>query len=313
MSEFESQYDDEIDLFELFQTLWSGKWWILFFTLISGGGSAWVSLQLPNIYLVEAKIAAVGDGDASQMSQLVAQYGGLASLAGVSLPSSASGSMTGLLLEIMRSRAFVGDFIESNGLGPRLFAVESFDPLTQTERYDSAIYDPTSRLWTREVEAPQTKEPSRQELYKAFSEGLVISEDKKSPVVTVSFEHPSPVLGYEIVTGLVNALDDYARARDKSRSQQSIAYLEEKLRQTRLVEVEKVLYQMIETQTKTLMLAEVNPDYAFQVVDPAVIPELKAKPKRALIVAISVLAGGMVGILFVLIRAAVRNRFNRES
>lgn len=313
MSEFESQYDDEIDLFELFQTLWSGKWWILLFTIISGGGSAWVSLQLPNIYIVEAKIAAVGDGDASQMSQLVAQYGGLASLAGVSLPSSGSGSETGLLLEIMKSRAFVGDFIESNGLGPRLFAVESFDPLTQAERYNAAIYDPTNRLWTREVEAPQIKEPSRQELYKAFSERLVISENKTSPVVTVSFEHPSPVLGYEIVTGLVTALDDYARARDKARSQQSIAYLEEKLRQTRLVEVEKVLYQMIESQTKTLMLAEVNPDYAFQVVDPAVIPELKAKPKRSLIVVISVLVGGMVGILFVLIRAAVRNRVNRGS
>ena len=70
---------------------------------------------------------------------------------------------------------------------------------------------------------------------------------------------------------------------------------------------------MIESQTKTLMLAEVNPDYAFQVVDPAVIPELKAKPKRSLIVVISVLVGGMVGILFVLIRAAVRNRVNRGS
>jgi len=110
---------------------------------------------------------------------------------------------------------------------------------------------------------------------------------------------------------MVSEIDDYAREKDKRKAQDSIEYLEAKLRETKLVEVEKVLYQMIESQTKTLMLAEVNDDYAFRVIDPPVVPELKSKPKRSLIVVLATLVGGMVGVLIVLIRSAIRNRAQR--
>ena len=111
-----------------------------------------------------------------------------------------------------------------------------------------------------------------------------------------------------MLSQLVKRIDDFARARDKTKSEQSIRYLEEKLSQTRLVDVEKVLYQMIEAQTKTLMLAEVNQDYAFQVIDEAVVPENRSKPNRKLIVVLATLVGGMLMVLLVLIRSAIQKR-----
>ncbi|MDP5328187.1 MAG: Wzz/FepE/Etk N-terminal domain-containing protein [Litorivicinaceae bacterium] len=302
-------YDDEIDLFELFQTLWSGKWWILLTTMLSAGGAVGISLQLPNIYVVEAKIAPVS-GEGGGVSQLMAQYGGLASLAGISLPSS-SGSEADLLLEIMQSRAFVGDFIERHGLAPRLVALKTYDPSTLSDALDPEVYDAATGQWVRVVEPPRGAEPSRQELYEAFSGALNVSVAKGSTVKNLSFEHQSPVLGAEVLTLLIQDIDDYARAKDRTQSESSIAYLEAKLEETRLVDLQNVLYQMIESQTKTLMLAEVNPDYAFRVIDPPIVPELKSKPKRSLIVVIATLAGGMVGVLFVLIRSAIRHRRER--
>jgi uncharacterized protein involved in exopolysaccharide biosynthesis len=44
-----------------------------------------------------------------------------------------------------------------------------------------------------------------------------------------------------------------------------------------------------------------------QVVDPAVTPERKSKPKRALIAIIATLAAGFALLLFVFVRQALRN------
>ena len=299
--------DDEIDLFELARTVWGGKWLIMFVSLSAAAISAWVSLQLPNVYTVEVKIAPVDEDQGGQMSAMIAQYGGLASLAGIPILSG-GGGQTDLLLEVLKSRSFLARFIEENALGPRLVATDSYDPVTGTESLDPAVYDQGTGTWVREAEPPKTAAPSEEELYEAFTESLSVTKDKTSPIITVSFEHRSPLLGFDVLSRLIKRLDDFARSRDKTKSEQSIRFLEEKLSQTRLVDVEKVLYQMIETQTKTLMLAEVNDDYAFQVIDEPQVPEKRSRPNRALIVVLATLVGGMVAVLWVLIRSAVRKR-----
>ena len=303
----ESGYDDEIDLFELFQTMWAGKWLIIVGSMVAAALSAWISLQLPNVYTVEIKIAAVEDDQNSQMNGLIAQYGGLASLAGIPIPSG-GGGQTDLLLEILQSRSFLSKFVAETNIGPRLLAMKQFDPISGKETLDSTLFDEGSEQWVREVTPPQSPEPSEQEYYEAFTSALSVAKDKTSPLINITFEHQSPKLGYDILSQLVKRIDDFARTRDKTKSEQSIQYLEEKLSQTRLVDVEKVLYQMIEAQTKTLMLAEVNQDYAFQVIDAPVVPEKRSKPNRVLIVVLSTLVGGMLMVLWVLIRSAVQKR-----
>lgn len=303
----ESGYDDEIDLFELFQTIWAGKWLIIVGSMLAAATSAWISLQLPNMYTVEVKIAPVEQDGNSQMNGMIAQYGGLASLAGIPIPSG-GGGQTDLLLETLKSRSFLSKFLKETNLGPRLMAMENYDPVSGEETINSDLFDETTGQWVREAIPPKAPEPSEQEYYEIFSNALTVTKDKTSPLIVVTFEHQSPVLGYDVLSQLVKRIDDFARARDKTKSEQSIRYLEEKLSQTRLVDVEKVLYQMIEAQTKTLMLAEVNQDYAFQVIDEAVVPENRSKPNRALIVVLATLVGGMLMVLLVLIRSAIQKR-----
>jgi uncharacterized protein involved in exopolysaccharide biosynthesis len=70
--------------------------------------------------------------------------------------------------------------------------------------------------------------------------------------------------------------------------------------------MQSAFYQIVEEQTKSLMLAEVQEEFIFKVVDPAVVPELKAGPKRALICVLGTLLGGMLGVAIVLVRFAFR-------
>ena len=63
-----------------------------------------------------------------------------------------------------------------------------------------------------------------------------------------------------------------------------------------------MFFELIQSQTETVMLAQVRPEYVFKTIDPAVVPELKSKPKRALICVLGTLLGGMLSVLIVLVR-----------
>ena len=86
--------DDEIDLKELFMVLWSGKWLISAITGAAAVISVLVALSLPNIYTASA-VLAPADGAESGPGGLLEQYGGPASLAGVSLPGGGGANQTG--------------------------------------------------------------------------------------------------------------------------------------------------------------------------------------------------------------------------
>jgi LPS O-antigen subunit length determinant protein (WzzB/FepE family) len=51
------------------------------------------------------------------------------------------------------------------------------------------------------------------------------------------------------------------------------------------------MYDLVKSETKTLMLANGRVEYAFRVVDPAVPPATRSKPKRAEIVLFAVAVG----------------------
>jgi len=88
-------------------------------------------------------------------------------------------------------------------------------------------------------------------------------------------------------------------------AQQSIDYLTDQLEKTQVVALERVFYSLIEEQMQTLMLANSRTEYLFKTIDPAIAPERKSQPSRALICVLGTLLGGMLGVLGVLIWRSV--------
>ena len=96
------------------------------------------------------------------------------------------------------------------------------------------------------------------------------------------------------------------RRQDVTKASARINYLEDKLKDTNVAGMQQVFYQLIENETRTVMLANAQKEYVFKTVDPAVVAEEKAEPKRALICVIATLLGGMLGVFIVFIRAFIR-------
>lgn len=70
---------------------------------------------------------------------------------------------------------------------------------------------------------------------------------------------------------------------------------------------QQTLFELMLQQYEAARLDEAREGAAIQVVDPAVPPERKSKPKKALIAVLTTLSAGMFLILFVLTRGALRN------
>jgi LPS O-antigen subunit length determinant protein (WzzB/FepE family) len=66
--------------------------------------------------------------------------------------------------------------------------------------------------------------------------------------------------------------------------------------------MQSVFYDLIEDQTKTLMLAKGSTEYVFKTVSESRVAEEKSKPKRALICILGAILGGVLGCVIALVR-----------
>ena len=294
-------YEDEIDLRELFRVLWAGKWLIGSISFAAAIIAVVVALSLPNIYRAEALLAPNDQQDTGGLSALAAQYGGLASFAGINL-NSGSADKTALGLEILQSRKFISEFIERHDILVPLMAVEDWDAESGELKIDPKVYDLATDRWARDVIPPRKATPSLQEAQKKFMGTLLVSQDKQSGFVKVAVEHYSPTVAKQWVDWLVEDINFSIMQQDVAEAEQAIAYLNEQIESTPLADLQNIFFKLIEEQTKTVMLAKVSPEYILRTLDPAVVPEKKSQPNRALICVLGTLLGGMLSVLGVLIR-----------
>ena len=304
-------YDDEIDLFELVQNLWEDKWLISAITGFAAIASVLYALSLPNIY--QASTLLKPQGAEGAMGGLARQYGGLASLAGISLPSGSGQSKTQLALKVLKSKKFAYEFATRHEILPALFAQDSFDWKTGTLSLAEDIYDPTEGGWVREPTSIRTAEPSLEEVHQLWNGIVSVSEDKDSGFVSLSLKHRSPICAKEWLDLLVVDINEALRTQDLAESERAVAYLEVQLKQTNVTEIRELLAGLLRSHMESRMMATVQPNYVFSVVDPPTVPELKSEPKRALICVLGTLLGGMLGVVFSLVRRALRNRAESQD
>ena len=300
-----ASHDDEIDLRELFSVLWAGKKVIVAITGLFAAAAVVYALSIANEYKASIVIAPAQQ-EGGGLSGALGQLGGLASLAGVSL-GGGGGSEAAVAQEIMQSWGFVEQFIVNNELEVEVFAAEGWNKTSNVLTIDSDLYDKDSNKWLIDEDG-QLRAPTSWQLYQAFSKRLSVSEDKKSGLTSVSIEYFSPIVAKNWVDLYVAAINEHMRQRKLSQVNSNIEYLQAQIEKTSIAEMREVFYQIIEEQVKNKMLAEASPEYAFVTVSPSMVPEEKSKPKRALMCILGTLLGGMLSVLYVLVRHYASNK-----
>lgn len=292
---------DEISVFDVLYILWVRKWIIISFAaLFLVLATGYAAIQ-PNIYRAQVLLAPASSGSGGAGSKLANQFGGLASIAGVNLGLGQRIDMASLAVEVMKSRKFQRDFIVNHRLFIPLLMCSGWDPAENKLLLDQELYD-IELIEQFKKEGRVVNEAVVWDAYKKLSELVSITQSKDTGLITVSVEHFSPFLAKEWASLLVENINAVMKRQDLADAKKSIAFLEEQLKLTEISEMQKVLYELIEDQTKTVMFSSVREEYVFQTIDPALVPQEKHKPRRGLIVILFTMLGGILGVAFVLLR-----------
>lgn len=296
--------DGEIDLRELFVTLWQGKWIIVATTILFTVAGVFYALSKPDIYQASVLLAPVQNEGAS--NGISGQLGGLASLAGINIGNGGS-NKTIMAKEVLQSRAFLTGFIHRHELSVPLMATKAWDMKNARWVVDPAIYDVEAGEWQQDEKGESLK-PTNWDMVKKIKENhLSLSEDKETGMVTLKLKSFSPPVAKKWADLLVKDINGHMRQQDVQDAEARIAYLEEKLNETNIAGMQQVFYQLIESETRTVMLASAQHEYIFETVDPAVVPQEKSEPKRAIITVLAIMLGGMLGLLIVFVSAFARS------
>jgi len=299
-SQTNDQYDDEIDLRELFGVLWGNKIKIIGITAVFAVVSVIYALSVPNQYKASALLAPAQQ-QSGGLSGALGQLGGLASLAGVSIGGGES-SEAQVAQEIMKSWSFIEGFIADNDLAVEVYAAEGWSRESNQLKFDNDVYAVKTNTWLVENDnIGRVGPPTSWQLFEKFSEMLVVSEDKKSGLISISIEYYSPQIAKQWLDLYISSINKHMQARQVVKVSNNIEYLEAQIEKTSITEMQEVFYTIIEEQIKSQMLAEASPDYAFVAVSPSMVPEEKSQPKRALICILGTLLGGILSVLTVLV------------
>ena len=269
--------EDEIDLLELIRTLLQAWKTILGIAVVCTILAVAYALSTPELFKAETLLAPAEE-EKSGASSALSQFGGLAAMAGISIPSDSNVEQ---VIATLNSRKFLRAYIRQNKLIPVLF---------------EEIWDADSQAW---IVASVEDEPTEQKAIESFKACLSVDEDKKSGLITLSISWKDPEVAAQWANDLVKQLNEQLREQAIADSKKRVGYLERELAKTTLQDMRAVLYNLLESEKQKAMLANVNDDFALEVIDPAVVPETREKPKRKLIVALGGVCGGFLGIFAV--------------
>ncbi len=277
----------EISLLDLWQVI--SKYWLLILgvtlsVIMLAGLASWLKVPL---YRAEVLLAPVtGQDGSNRYPQSFKAFGNIAALAGVGLNR---GDKKSESLATLKSRRFNEQFIKDNKLDRILF---------------SDRWDEKNKRWN---DSDNTEIPTLWDSYKVFDKRVrYIREDRNTGLVTLSIEWEDPGIAAQWANELVSSVNHDLRQQTVEASNQAIAYLQEQLSRTSVVELQQVLHQLTESEMKKIIFANINEAYAFKVIDPATAPEEPFNIRWLPTFVLSITFGLILGIVLALILNAVR-------
>jgi LPS O-antigen subunit length determinant protein (WzzB/FepE family) len=296
----------EIDLREFFLKIWRGKIYIIFFCAVSVYFASAYLQTAPRLYSVTYKLKPVGENNQKKAS--FSGFSGLASIAGIQLPSANPNDFM-IYKELFTSADVSEIVLENKELIKKIFANEwnsstnSYSEPTKSKT--RAFIDDFKRSLTGNNYVEYST-PNKQRLAIFIAQNIVIHEDKRSGFLKISSETSNPELMLSIIIEVAEATDKIMRQRYIDFSIEPLAFYKEKLRTARSREHREGLAELISKEEQKLMFASKGKHF---IAEPYINPTISlhpTAPKPKSILALSLVFGLLLGVALVLIRHAIK-------
>ena len=296
--------DDEIDLRELFAALWDGKLLIFIVTCAVFLFSSAYLHRAERSYTVSVTLRPTEDQ--SSAGGNLGGLGGLATLAGVQLPS--GGATEFITFQAMlKSQEVASRLFADENLVQRLFAGEwnegrkSFlRPAPSTLGNVKRLLEP---LLTGEGQGAYVA-PNAARLAEKITGAMSVSEDKTSGMLKLSMESAKPKLASDLLLAIIRETDGFLKERFVISGSEALQFYQQKIAKARSREHREALAKLIATEEQKLMLATRDGPFVVEIMmgpDQSLRP---TSPKSNLVLALGLVLGLFLGAAVVLLRKA---------
>ena len=301
-----STNDNEIDLRELFAALWRGKRLIIICVVLA--------IMLASLYLrlaerkytvryVFAPVASENSGPN------LGGLGGLASLAGVSLPTSSSSDFLTYKF-LLKSEEVAARMLKDRDL---LVSVFSSDWDTERELFRQPASGPLRSVVRGLKNLLTGNEPSAYippnaaRLSAWMDKAFNSSEDRETGFLTLSAETAKPTLMVDVITRATQETDQLLKERYVATAEQTMSFYQQQLSRARAREHREALAKLIAQEDQKLMLASKGSYFVAEPITEPYVSLGPTSPKALLVLALSVVLGGFLGAAIVLIKKAFKS------
>jgi len=253
-------------------------------TMLCGILAGIIAFFMAPVYRAEVLMIPIQrEQSASALSDLGGQLGMFATFLGGGAMLSGSRNIA---LATLGSRVLSEEFIAEMDLIPVLFEDD---------------WDAEAAQW----KLPEDEVPTMGKAFRLFDEEVRgIESELDNGLVLLTIEWTDPALAAKLANSLVEKANQSLRAGAISDATKSIAYLRAELKKTDIVEVRQAIFAVMEKQMQEIMLANVQEQYAFKIIDPAVVaePDEFVRPKRLLIIFLGLMIGFLTASLVFIFR-----------
>ena len=291
-------------------------------TAVAGLLGLLLAVLITPIYQATIVIAPSNLTDLRGKSGALGSLAGLADLAGINV---AGNDELEKSIAILSSRRFTDEFLREDGILQALFR-DSWNSDTKSWRKSSggvlswirAQISSGLRFTSGDEGAASSPPadsggaPSAWSAFKRFNQIRDIVRDRKTGMISVLVRWRDPDLAAKWANDLIDRVNDDARNLAVHEAEERLAYLTKQLESVQSVGLREALINLTITEQRKAMLAHVEKAYAFQVIDPAVVPGERYSPKRTVLVFACLVLGAFLGFAFIFLRQLLAPPLNEQ-
>ena len=283
--------EDEIDLRELFATIWKHKIFLFAFVFIVTSLAIVYTLSIPNQYKVYTKLAPQEQSKSVSLGGL----GALASMAGINVGGSSGVTPDVAFNNLLGDYAFMKSFIKEH----------HYDKILTSGALEKDYVFAMNNKSVYQFFHSKNKENKKIDfflnIYKPFVKNFSIDTDKKTGLITVSYTSPSRKFAYDVLNNFLADATKYLVNRNLKDINSKIAKYEKELKETQNLQLKADLAKLISSLIKQKVYINASKYYKVKVVVDPYIPDVKdkVKPKRGLIVIVAFITSFILGIFLI--------------
>ena len=300
--------EDEIDLKELFATIWANKFTIMAISLLITSFAILYALYKPNVYTSQSILIP----KEQEKPSLGGGAAALAAMAGINIGGGGSLDISSLFKNLLGDYAFNKPLIKKYHLD-QMLAPENIEKNLVFAANQRAVYDFVKSL------KGDKEEKSYDEIvfdtHKKLKDILSVSTDKESGAITLSAKFEDRFVTKKLVDIYLKEMSDYIKELDLKEIDEQVRYYESELQRAKNLDLKANINELLSALVKKKVLSQAGEFYMVKQLTKPQVPYIKDKaaPKRALIVIVAFITSIILGIFWVFFKEFLKSEPEKKE